>query len=111
MAPQKAGMPHWHPNQLRHTFATEVRRTHGLEVALAALGHSKADMTQIYAERDAALAAKVAAEIGLSRGRHGEPCSSPCRPRVRAEPERTRTGSRDTMRATLQLWTSSHPSP
>jgi len=63
-AVQKAGVPHWHPNQLRHTFATEVRRTHGLEAAQAALGHSKADVTQIYAERDAALAAKVAAEIG-----------------------------------------------
>ena len=63
-AAQKSGVPHWHPNQLRHTFATEVRRTHGLEAAQAALGHSKADVTQIYAERDAALAAKVAADIG-----------------------------------------------
>ena len=51
-AAERAGVPHWHPNQLRHTFATEVRRTHGLEAAQAALGHSKADVTQVYAERD-----------------------------------------------------------
>ena len=63
-AAQKAGVPHWHPNQLRHTFATEVRKSHGLEAAQAALGHSKADVTQVYAERDFSLAAKVAAEIG-----------------------------------------------
>jgi hypothetical protein len=54
----------WSPNQLRHSHATEVRRRFGLEAAQAALGHSKADVTQIYAERDLALAAKVAAEMG-----------------------------------------------
>ncbi len=55
---------HWHPNQLRHTFATEARRLFGLEGAQVALGHSKADVTQIYAERDNALSARVACEIG-----------------------------------------------
>jgi integrase len=60
----KAGVPHWHPNQLRHTHATEVRRRYGLEAAQAVLGHSRADVTQIYAERNLTLAAKVAAEIG-----------------------------------------------
>lgn len=63
-AAERAGVPHWHPNQLRHTFATEVRRTHGLEAAQVALGHSKADVTQVYAERDFALATRVANEIG-----------------------------------------------
>lgn len=57
----KAGVPHWHPNQLRHLHATEVRRRFGLEAAQAALGHARADVTQVYAERDLALAAK---EIG-----------------------------------------------
>lgn len=61
---EKAGVPDWHPNQLRHTHATEVRRLYGLEAAQAVLGHSRADVTQVYAERDLALAAKVAAEIG-----------------------------------------------
>jgi len=54
----------WHPNQIRHTFATEARRLFGLEGAQVALGHSKADTTQIYAERDNALSAKVASQIG-----------------------------------------------
>jgi hypothetical protein len=35
-----------------------------LEAAQATLGHSRADVTQVYAERDLALAAKVAGEIG-----------------------------------------------
>jgi integrase len=54
----------WHPNQLRHTFATAVRKAHGLEAAQVLLGHAKADVTQVYAERDAGLAARVAAEVG-----------------------------------------------
>ncbi len=59
-----AALPHWHPHQLRHTHATEVRRRFGLEAAQVALGHSQANVTQVYAERDLALASKVAAEIG-----------------------------------------------
>lgn len=54
----------WHPNQLRHAHATEVRRRFGLEAAQVALGHSRADVTQVYAERDLTLAARVAAEVG-----------------------------------------------
>jgi integrase len=60
----KANVEHWHPNQLRHLHATEVRRRYGLEAAQATLGHSRADVTQVYAERDLALAAKVANEMG-----------------------------------------------
>jgi site-specific recombinase XerC len=56
--------PAGHPNQLRHSYATKVRKEHGLEAAQVLLGHSKADVTQVYAERNSALAAKVAAEIG-----------------------------------------------
>jgi len=54
----------WHPNQLRHTFATSVRRVHGLEAAQALLGHARADVTQIYAERNTDLAVSIAAEVG-----------------------------------------------
>jgi integrase len=61
---EKAGVPHWHPNQLRHTFASEVRRRYGLEAAQALLGHARADVTQVYAERDLTLALRVAAEMG-----------------------------------------------
>ena len=54
----------WHPNQLRHTFATRVRKAHGLEAAQVLLGHSRADVTQVYAERNHELAATIAAQIG-----------------------------------------------
>ncbi|MFZ1936432.1 MAG: site-specific integrase [Thermoguttaceae bacterium] len=57
-------LPHWHANQLRHSKATEVRRQFGLEAAQVSLGHAKADVTQIYAERDARLAMEVARKIG-----------------------------------------------
>ena len=63
-AADKAGVTHWHPNQLRHTFATEVRRAHGPEAAQVLLGHSRADVTQVYAERDEQLATEIAAKIG-----------------------------------------------
>lgn len=57
-------VPHWHPNQLRHAHGTEVRRRFGLEAAQVTLGHERADVTQVYAERNAALAIEIAAEIG-----------------------------------------------
>ena len=55
---------YWHPHQLRHNFATLARRERGLEGAQVCLGHSKADVTQIYAERDMALAKEVVLKIG-----------------------------------------------
>jgi integrase len=57
-------IPHFHPHQMRHSRGTEVRRRYGLEAAQAALGHSKADVTQIYAERDMEKARQVAREMG-----------------------------------------------
>jgi len=57
-------IPAWHPNQLRHSAATEIRRRFGLEGAQVVLGHAKADVTQVYAERDYALAADIMAKIG-----------------------------------------------
>ena len=63
---KRAGVmiPHWHPHQLRHTRATEVRRRYGVEAAQVALCHARADVTEIYAERNFGLAAKIAKEIG-----------------------------------------------
>ena len=60
----KANVPHWHPNQLRHSYATEIRKKFGLEGAQVGLGHSKADVTQVYAEVNAALVVKIASEVG-----------------------------------------------
>ena len=54
----------WSPNRLRHAAATEVRRQFGLEAAQVTLGHAKADVTQVYAERDHDLARTVAMKIG-----------------------------------------------
>jgi site-specific recombinase XerC len=54
----------WSPNQLRHAAGTDVRRQYGLEAAQVILGHAKADVTQVYAERDQALAAEVMGKIG-----------------------------------------------
>lgn len=63
---QKAGLsiPHWFPYQTRHTYGTEVRKKFGLEASQVSLGHASADVTQVYAERNLALAAKVATEMG-----------------------------------------------
>jgi len=54
----------WAPNQLRHSRATDIRQRYGLEGAQAVLGHSRADTTQIYAERDIDKAAKIMGEVG-----------------------------------------------
>ena len=54
----------WHPNQLRHTVGTDVRAKYGLEAAQTVLGHAKAYVTQVYAERDLAKAHDVIREIG-----------------------------------------------
>jgi integrase len=54
----------WSPNRLRHTAATEIRKKFGLEAAQVVLGHATASVTQVYAERDLALAARVAREVG-----------------------------------------------
>lgn len=54
----------WSPNQLRHTRATEIRERFGIEAAQVVLGHSEADTTQIYAERDFEAARTIMREIG-----------------------------------------------
>jgi integrase len=54
----------WSPNQLRHSAATEIRKRFGLEASQVVLGHSAADVTQVYAERDQAKAAAVMAQVG-----------------------------------------------
>lgn len=54
----------WHPHQLRHTKATEIRRAFDTEAAQVILGHSKPDTTIIYAERDLEKARRVMGQIG-----------------------------------------------
>lgn len=54
----------WSPLQLRHTAATLIRTRYGLEAAQNVLGHAKADVTQLYAERDLDKVRTIMAEVG-----------------------------------------------
>ncbi len=54
----------WSPNQLRHSAATEIRGQFGLEAAQVISGHAKADVTQVYAERNMTLGAEVMRKLG-----------------------------------------------
>jgi hypothetical protein len=54
----KVGVSHWHPHQLRHNRATELRKEYGLEVARIVLGQKRATVTQNYAEADEGSAKK-----------------------------------------------------
>jgi len=56
--------PAWTPLQLRHTAATEIRAEYGLEAAQAVLGHAHARITEVYADRDLAKAARIMWKIG-----------------------------------------------
>lgn len=54
----------WSPNQLRHSRATAIRERYGIEAAQTVLGHADPKVTEIYAERDFQMAARVMLEIG-----------------------------------------------
>ncbi len=57
-------IPKWFPLQLRHSRATEIRKVYGIEGAQVSLGHARADVTQVYAERNLDLAIKIAKKMG-----------------------------------------------
>lgn len=61
---QRAKLDHWHPNQLRHSAATAIRKEFGIEAASVILGHSDIGVTQVYAESDKTKAIEVARRIG-----------------------------------------------
>jgi integrase len=54
----------WHPNQLRHTAATTIRRQFGAEAAQSVLGHAELSTTEIYAEKNLEAARQIMKEIG-----------------------------------------------
>jgi len=62
---EKVGVtiPHWAPNQLRHSIATQLRGTSGIEAAQLFLGHSKPDTTLIYAERSIEAISEIARQL------------------------------------------------
>jgi site-specific recombinase XerC len=55
---------HWHPHQLRHTAATDIRRQFGLEAVQHVLGRATLSVSELYAEKNAEVAMRVAASIG-----------------------------------------------
>ena len=61
---ERAGIDHWHPHQLRHAAATELRREIGIEAARVVLGHRSPVMTEVYAEVDRQKAAAAMAKLG-----------------------------------------------
>jgi len=61
---KRAGVPKWHPHQLRHSAATQLRKEFGLDVARAVLGHSSPAVTEVYAELDLTKAAEAMERVG-----------------------------------------------
>jgi integrase len=59
-----AGVPHWHPHQLRHNAATRLRAEFGIDTARAILGHSSPATTETYAEIDRTKAAEAMSRVG-----------------------------------------------
>ncbi|HUT57867.1 MAG TPA: site-specific integrase [Phycisphaerae bacterium] len=54
----------WHPHQLRHNAATELRKEFGIEAARIILGHRSAAITEVYAEKDEQQAVEAMARVG-----------------------------------------------
>lgn len=61
---QRAGIPKWSPNQLRHTRATDLRKAFGIEAAQVVCGHSSLDTTLVYAETSFERAKSIMLEVG-----------------------------------------------
>jgi integrase len=62
--PEAEHIPHWHPHQLRHLRALELKRELGLDVARAVLGHKSPVIAEHYATLDVARAAEAMAKLG-----------------------------------------------
>lgn len=60
----KAGVPRFAPNRLRHTAGTLIAAEFGPLVAQTLLGHSNLRTTEIYAERSLAPAIEAIAKVG-----------------------------------------------
>ena len=61
---EKHGIPHWFPNQIRHTAATEARSKAGIDAAQARLGHKSVKATEVYAELTLARRIEIAEMCG-----------------------------------------------
>jgi integrase len=54
----------WHPHQLRHNAATELRKEFGIEAARIILVHHSAEITEVYAEKDEQQAIEAIMKVG-----------------------------------------------
>lgn len=54
----------WSPYQLRHTFATDMRRNYGVEAAQLGLGHARTNIVDVYAEKNLSLIVEIARKSG-----------------------------------------------
>jgi len=57
-------IPSWTPCRLRHTFATRMRKTHGVEAAQLELGHARTNIVDVYAEKNLSLIVDIARKSG-----------------------------------------------
>ncbi|HZZ80894.1 MAG TPA: tyrosine-type recombinase/integrase [Gemmataceae bacterium] len=62
--PEAEHIPHWHPHQLRHLRALELKREFGLDVARAVLGHRQPCITEHYAGVDTETAMAAMGKVG-----------------------------------------------
>ena len=53
-------LPRWTPNMLRHSTATEIRKRFDLEAVQSILGHASMNTSEVYAEKNMALAREIA---------------------------------------------------
>lgn len=57
-------VPVWTPHQLRHNVGESIRRDFGLDGAQVILGHSNADITQVYADVDGRRISEILKAVG-----------------------------------------------
>lgn len=60
---RNVAIPHWHPNQLRHSIATEIRQAIGEQAAQVWLGHACLETTSIYAAKQVSELVAIAQEL------------------------------------------------
>lgn len=61
---KRAGIDKWHPYQLRHNAATNLRKQFGVDVAATLLGHVGLNTIEVYAEKNHELAMQIAGKVG-----------------------------------------------
>jgi integrase len=54
----------WHPHQLRHNYATRIRKEFGVEAARILLGHRSTAVTELYAEIDRGRVRDIVSRVG-----------------------------------------------